>query len=65
MKCQKHINHNKINIIEVSVTDKIKKILSNIMHFYNEKIQQLNQEKVKIETNLYNKKENNRQEKEK
>ena len=57
MKSQKHINHSKINIIEVLVTDKIKKMLSGIISIYNEKIQQLNKEKEK----MYNKKENNRQ----
>ena len=60
MKSQSHINHTKINIIEVSVTDKIKTMLTDIINIYNENIKQLNKEKEKID----NKKEEDRQNKE-
>ena len=47
MKSQKHINHTKINIIEVSITEGIKKLLNSIINIYKGRILQLNKEKEK------------------
>ena len=65
MKSQKHLNHNKINIIEVSVTDDIKKKLNAIINIYKKKIAQLEEDKEKKKTELYNEKEKNKELKEK
>ena len=58
MKSQKHINHTKINLIEIKVTDEIKNMLNYIINIYKEKIIQLNKEKEVNELDLSNEKEN-------
>ena len=60
MKSQKHINHNKINIMEISVKDEIKNILNDIINIYKEKIFQLIKEKEKKVLELSNKNENDK-----
>ena len=65
LKSQKHINHTKNNLLEVSVSSKIKKSLNNIINIYENRIIQLNKEKDKIEKNLFNEKQNNKKQKQK
>ena len=54
MKSQKHINHTKINLIEVSVTDKIKITLKDIANIYKSRVMQLNRIKEKREVQMIN-----------
>ena len=60
MKSQKHINHNKINIIEISVTNEIKNMLNDIINIYKGRIVTLTKEKEKMEAELYNRKESDK-----
>ena len=65
MISKNHINHTKNNIIEVSVTDKMKNILNDIINFYKKRIMQLNDQKEKKEMELLKIKEDNKEKKEK
>ena len=64
MKNHKHINHNKINLTEVLVTDEIKHMLNGIINIYKRRIEQLNKEKEKMKIELINEKENDKSKKE-
>ena len=56
VKSQKHINHTKNNILEVSVTDEIKKTLNGILMTFERRKIQFNEEKEKMEKNYLMKK---------
>ena len=61
LKSEKHINHSKVNLIEILVTDETKNILNGIINIYKERIIQLNKEKEKKEIELLNEKEKNKE----
>ena len=65
LKSEKHINHNKVNIIEILITDEIKNILNDIINIYNRRITQLTAKKPKKESKLFNEKEYNKEKKRK
>ena len=65
MKSKKHINHSKINIIEVSITDEVENMLNDIINIYKERIIQFKKEKEKNEKVLFDEKIVNKEKKEK
>ena len=65
MKSKKHINHSKINIIEILITDEVKNMLNDIINIYEERITQFKKEKEKNEIILFDEKIANKEKKEK
>ena len=59
-KSKKHIGYRKDDIIEVFVTDEIKKILNGIIDIYKERLEKLNKIKGENEAGLFNKKEDDK-----